>query len=169
MTSSPLRGTSPDVVPDVDSLQRAALRRPIVDATVDGALELGVRYWAELRRSTRGVVRVRIDDEGVGLALASVVTLMKFGPPEPLVRDDAVECRFPILGGRLVARPGGWLVLAQRSDPELGLVVGVTGYSARLAGKPWEPLRRLLYTAVQAPLHRLVSRRFLERAARGLP
>ena len=64
-----------------------------------------------------------------------------------------MECRYPIRGGLLVARPGGSLLVAQRPGVELELFVA--GYFPRLGGTASRrSLRRGLYTALQARAHR---------------
>ena len=76
-----------------------------------------------------------------------------------------MECRYPIRGGLLVARPGGSLLVAQRPGVELELFVA--GYFPRLGGTASRrSLRRALYTALQARAHRAVGRRFFEAAFR---
>jgi hypothetical protein len=152
----------------IDSVQRIALRDLVVSTTDAGAHELGARYWLELERCSRCLVRVRHHPDAITLVLAGMVTLFRFGAAEVRATDAIVECRFPILGGVLVERAGGFLVVAQRSDTAHELDVSVTGYHPRLAIGGLRSDRRFLYSAVQRPLHVAVSRRFLDRAARGL-
>ena len=151
----------------VDSVQRIALGHAVVPATAAGARELGVRYWAELERCSRGLVHVRDRAGEITLVLAGVLTLFRFGSGQVRVDDAAVECRFPILGGVLVARAGGSLAVAQRVGRAHELDVSVTGYFPRLATGSLRRVRRLVYATVQRPLHLAVSRRFLLRAARS--
>lgn len=151
----------------IDSVQRIALGEGIVPTTAAGARELGVRYWAELERCSRGVVHVRDRAGEITLVLAGVVPLFRFGSGQVRVDDTVVECRFPILGGVLVARAGGSLAVVQRSGREHELDVSVTGYHPRLATGILRPVRRLVYSSVQKPLHLAVSRRFLLQAARS--
>lgn len=152
----------------IESRQWVGLSHAVVPGDDEGARRLGSRYLAEVRRFTRGLVRPHTRHRGVDLVLAGVVPLLRFGPEQLGVGPDRVECRFPIIGGLLAARPGGWLVIAQRSttEPELELVVA--GYFPRLGVSPRKrSLRRALYSALQARAHRAISRRFLEHAARG--
>jgi hypothetical protein len=151
----------------IDSVQRIALGHGIVPTTAAGARELGVRYWAELERCSRGAVRVRDRAGEITHVLAGVLTLFRFGSGQVRVDDKVVECRFPILGGVLVARAGGSLAVAQRSGRAHELDVSVTGYYPRLATGSLRRVRRLVYATVQRPLHLAVSRRFLLRAARS--
>ena len=130
-----------------------------------GAHELVRRYLAEVARFSHGLVRPRLRRDGVELVLAGAVTLLRFGPPRLGHDDGGVECRYPIRGGLLVARPGGSLLVAQRPGVELELVVA--GYFPRLGGTTSRrSLRRGLYTALQARAHRAVGRRFFEAAVR---
>lgn len=147
----------------VESRQWIALPRELVAADRSGARELGRRYFAEVARFSRGLVRPRRRGDGVALVLGGVVTLLGFDAPELGDRDGTVECRYRIRGGLLVARPGGSLLVAQHPGAELELVV--SGYFPRLGGSMRRhSLRRALYTALQARAHRAVGRRFLERA-----
>ena len=151
----------------LESVERVELGRLLVAATPDGGRELGSWYWHELERSLRGIVRARADGVGMRIVLiGGFATLLRFGEAEVTVADGTVECRYPVLGGSLAARPGGSLAIVQRADPTPRLEVVVSGYHPRLAGRGWALHRGLLYIALQAPLHRLVTRRFLTRSAR---
>jgi hypothetical protein len=152
-----------------DSVEHADLTRPLVEHSTDGALELGRLYWEELERSTGGLVRARVDGTGVRLVLGRTLTLLRFGEPELEVEGDRVGCRYSILGGALVSRPGGSLTITQRGETSARLEVAVDGYRPALAGRGARFHRGLFYRALQAPLHRSVSRRFLERAERRAP
>lgn len=153
----------------LDSVERIELPRRLVPATRDGALALGEWYWEELERSSRGLIRARSDDEGLRVVLGRAVTLLRFGPPDVAVKGEEVECRYPIVGGTLVSRPGGSLTIAQRDGTAPQLEVTVTEYRPSLAERGSRLHRGILYTALQAPLHRSVSRRFLARTARREP
>lgn len=154
----------------VDSEERIALARPVVDRSEEGARLLGDRYWEELGRSTKGVVRAHRRADGVDVRLGPLVTLLRFGPREITSTDEETASRYPIAGGWLAARPGGMLAIVQRSLPSLEVAVRVEGYSARLGPEgPGRHLRGRLYAQVQLRAHRAVSRRFLDRAARGWP
>jgi hypothetical protein len=143
----------------VESVQRIALPRPLVPATDRGARELGRRYWADVQRSTWGIVRVGAQAGGIDVRLAGVVALLRFGPARPRVRPEGVACSYDIVGGLLAARGGGALTVEQQRVPEQSLVLAVRGYHPRLSGR-W----RLVYEWLQAPLHRAIGRRFLGRA-----
>ena len=158
------RGT---VTPERTSVERVDLAHPLVDTSRRGALELGRLYWDELERSTGRLVRTRVESDEVRLVLGRSLTLLRFGAPELAVDDHEVGCRYPILGGALASHPGGSLAITQRGGPRPGLEVVVEGYRPALAGRGARLHRGLLYRALQAPLHRSVSRRFLERAVRS--
>ena len=148
----------------VESRQWIRLRRELVAPDEGGARELGRRYLAEVARFSHGLVRPRPRRDGVALVLAGAVTLLRFGQPELGHDEGSVECRYPIRGGVLVARPGGSLLVAQHAGVELELFVA--GYFPRLGGSARRrSLRRALYTALQSRAHRAVGRRFLEDAA----
>jgi hypothetical protein len=149
-----------------DSVEYADLARPLVEPSTHGALELGRLYWEELEHSTGGLVRARVDGDGVRLVLGGTLTLLRFAEPELEVEGHDVGCRYSILGGALVSRPGGSLTITQRGAASARLEVAVEGYRPALAGRGARLHRGLFYRALQAPLHRSVSRRFLERAGR---
>jgi hypothetical protein len=150
----------------IESRQWIALADGFVASDEDGARRLGLRYLDEVRRSTHGLVRPRAEADGTALLLVGAVRLLRFGPAELVVGPDRVECHFPIRGGLLAARPEGSLVVAQRTADTHELELLVAGYFPRLGGSPRRlSLRRALYAALQARAHRVISRRFLERAA----
>ena len=145
-------------------MQRIALRSPNVAVSHAGALELGRRYWEEVERWSRRLVRARRERDELELVLGGLV-LFRFGKTETHVGDHEVECRFPITGGLLVARPGGSLSIVQRTRPAGELVVILTGYRPRLESRRSPSVRRLVYSRIQVSLHDAVSRRFLTRVA----
>jgi hypothetical protein len=150
----------------IESRQRIGIARGFVAADEEGARQLGRRYLDEVRRSTHGLVRPRSHASEVSLVIVGTVPLLRFGQPEFAVGAERVECRYPIRGGLLAARPGGSLVIAQQVADHPELELAVAGYFPRLGGSSRRrSLRRALYAAVQARAHRAISRRFLERAA----
>jgi hypothetical protein len=151
----------------VESAQWAMLREPIVPPTEEGALALGALYLSEMRRITRRIVRAEVQDSSAALLLAGKATLFVFGAAEAHVGRDEIECRFPIVGGMLVASPGGVLRVVQRTSPTTQLGLIVTGYRPRLASPRRHSLRRWLFRNVQGRLHTAVSKRFLVHVARG--
>jgi hypothetical protein len=123
-------------------------------------------YWDEIRRMTLGLVRAREVGDGVELALARWVTLLRFGRVETNVGPDEVECRFAIEGGLLAKRPGGSLSLRQEGGDPLALAVVVDGYVPRLdSGRERGGLRTAAYHGLQERVHELIGRRYLERMA----
>jgi hypothetical protein len=150
------------------TVESIELSRPLVDSSPDGAIELGSWYWSEIERSTRKLVRARTTDEGIRLVLGWM-TLLRFGALEATVEDGVVECRYPILGGRLASRPGGSLAITQRAGRVVQLEIRVSGYHPALAGTGKGFHRGLLYRVLQAPLHRTLSRRALMRAVSRAP
>lgn len=152
-----------------ESVDRIALAVPLVPATPEGARALGRWYWDELERTSRGLVRARSASDGIRLVLGRSVTLLRFSDGEVELDAGTVACRYPILGGALVSHPGGSLTIAQRDGPVPQLEVTVTDYRPSLAHRGSRLHRGVLYRALQAPLHRSVSRRFLARTARRMP
>lgn len=150
----------------LDSVERIDLPRRLVPSTPEGARALGAWYWEELERSSRGLIRARVESDGLRVVLGRALTLLRFGPPALAVDGEHVECRYPIVGGTLVSHPGGSLTIAQRDGPVPHLEVTVSEYRPSLAERGSRLHRGVLYTALQAPLHRSVSRRFLTRTAR---
>ena len=116
-----------------NSFEHLDLSRPLVDPSAEGALELGRLYWDELERSTAGLVRARRDGAGVRLVLGRLLTPLRFGEPQLEVGADEVGCRYPILGGLLASRPGGFLAVAQRGVAAPRLEVAVEGYRPALS------------------------------------
>ena len=152
----------------VESRQWIAITSEVVTVDEEGARQLGQRYLDEVRSSTYGLVRPKERATEIVLLLAGVVPLLRFGPPQVRVLEDRIECRFAILGGLLAARPGGSLAIVQRSTAEPELELAVAEYFPRLGGSGRRrSFRRALYAMLQARAHRAISRRFLERAARG--
>jgi hypothetical protein len=152
----------------IESRQWIGIAHEVVTDDEAGARELGRRYLGEVGRFTHGLVRPRWAPSGVVLVLAGHVPLLRFGPPEVAAGAERVECRFPIRGGLLAARPGGSLVIAQRAADRRELELLVAGYFPRLGGSTRRrSLRRALYGGVQARAHRAISKRFLERVAGG--
>jgi hypothetical protein len=146
----------------VESLEDADLAAPLVAATDVGARKLGARYWADVEAWSHRLLTVDEHEHGTDVLLARRVALLRFGPPRTAVLEDHIACVYEIRGGLLTAQEGGALSVEQRSGSRPGLAVVVTGYRPRLAS-----VGRWLYLGLQAPVHRAVSRRFLERGAGG--
>jgi hypothetical protein len=154
-----------------ESRQRVLADRAVVDGSEAGARWLGVRYWQAVQATTRGTVRARWQDEGGRLTLLGGVTLLRFGPPELSVEGGVVSCRYAIQGGLLAIRPGGSVLLEQRSREEgVELVVSVEEYLPRLAARVGAPRwTGLLYARAQSPFHVEVSRHYFESLTWGDP
>lgn len=136
----------------IETEQRVLIPAPVVSLTEEGGKALGRRYWLEVARVARGLIRARESDEGVQIDLAGMrLTLLALGPEEITVESDRVTCRYPIRGGLLSGAAGGELVVAQIDGDSPELSVAVSGFFAR---------RGLLYRQLQRRLHVSVSRRY---------
>lgn len=139
----------------IASDERVHAARPVVERSDRGARELGERYWLEVMRASRGVVRCRVGTDGVELRLLGGPCLLRFGPAETAHDSDRVCCRFAIRGGALARRPGGTLSLSQTGADEPELRAAVCGFAPRLRGP--------LYEQVQRRLHLAISRRYFRK------
>jgi hypothetical protein len=142
--------------------QRVRVASPVVPFTEEGARFLGSRYWREVVRASRGLVRCRETSDRVELTiLGRGPTLLRFGGAEVAVGDEALSCTYRIRGGLLSHGERGALVVAQvgRGQPELR--VAVDGFFARLGGG-------VLY-AIQRRAHLTVSRRYFRHLLADLP
>jgi hypothetical protein len=130
--------------------ESATLARPVVQRTEEGARRLGDRYWVEVARTSRGLVRPLRTDTGVELrVLGRGPVLLRLAGPEVAVDDECVSCRYRIVGGLLARAPAGVLTLTQSSSE---LRAAVTEFTPRL--------RPGLYTHLQRRFHVAVSRRY---------
>ena len=77
-------------------------------------------------------------------------------PPEAMVDDVGVRCRYPIRGGLLARRPAGSITLSQRDSEPPELCAAVVGFVPRLGRSP-------LYDQLQRRVHVALSRRYLRR------
>jgi hypothetical protein len=147
------------------TVQTIVLAKPAVEPTAGGASKLADAYWAEIRRLTGGLVRVRSTGGGPELRLSGVA-LFRFGPATTTATPELVECRFAIVGGVLAKEEAGSLVFAQRTAPRLELEVSVTDYVPFLSSRRQRrSLRRFVYRQVQERLHSAIGRRYLTRMA----
>ena len=132
------------------SSESATLTRPVVPRTADGARRLGERYWIEVGRASRGLVRPRPTSMGVELrVLGHGPVLLRLRGPEVVVDQKRVSCRYHIVGGLLARAPAGTLTLTQSGSE---LRAAVTEFTPRL--------RPGLYTQLQRRIHVAVSRRY---------
>jgi hypothetical protein len=151
----------------VESTQTARLERPAVATTEAGAVRLAALYWAAIVATTGGVVRVAQRADGVELRLLRRgPALLRFGPPEPAVGGDQVECRLAIRGGLLARTAAGHITLSQRTVTGTEVRSAVVGFfpslAARPGGRSWTGA---LYTHVQSRIHIAVGRRWFDRLA----
>lgn len=136
----------------LETEQRVLAPAPVVPLSKEGGERLGRTYWAAVTRATCGLVRTEVEESEVAVRFPGVRRpLLRFGPAQVEVRDDLVACRYPILSGLLVRRPGGALVLAQRGGEPAVLYVAVTGFFGRLgSGLAYRHLQRRLHVSVSA-------------------
>ena len=129
--------------------QRVAVVRPVVPYTQDGARVLGHRYWLEVSRASRGLIRCRETIDGVELrALGLGPALLRLGGAEVAVDDSAVSCTYRIRGGLLADEEGGTLILSQAGGERPELRVLVDGFFARLGDGVFFGLQRRVHLAV---------------------
>jgi hypothetical protein len=140
-----------------ETSESASLAQPVVERTADGARQLGDRYWAEVARASRGLVRPRPTAGGVELrVLGHGPLLLRLAGPELAVADERISCRYRVVGGLLARVPAGALTLTQ-SPTELR--AAVTEFTPRL--------RRGLYAQLQRRIHIAISRRYFHALIRG--
>ena len=154
-----------------ESVQRAIVSGPAVEASNSGAQWLGITYWRAVRDATRGAVRATWSADGGQLRLLGGPALLRFGRPGLTHTDGLVSCSYAIEGGLLALRAGGTVTLEQRRRQDVHeLSVHVSGYLPRLAPPAgWPSWAGLLYARGQQPFHAAVSRRYFELVARGIP
>jgi hypothetical protein len=133
-----------------ESSETATLAGPVVDFTVDGARRLGDRYWLEVARASRGLVRPRRTAAGVELrVLGRWPVLLQLAGPEIALDEEHVSCSYRIVGGLLARSPAGALTFTQTSSE---LCAAVTEFTPRLGPG--------LYALLQRRIHVSVSRRY---------
>ena len=126
-------------------------------------------YWTFLSRATLGLVRVTYSpaDRSVVL-LGRPLVLLRFGPPEYVLRPRRGIVRWPIRSGLLVARHGhdsdGYLEIDARLRPcdepgraRVRIEVEVANFYPALAS--W--FTRGIYRMTQSRIHVLVTHGFL--------
>jgi hypothetical protein len=165
--------TSQRQLPDgaVESEQQATLSAPAVTFDDRGAAALGERYWREVERATRGVVRARRTAQGVHLRLLGRgPVLLSFGRPRLEANTASVRCSFPIRGGRLARKAAGELTFAQLNGDRVELRSAIRGFYPALAAhegrRDWTGA---LYNSVQSRIHVAISRRYFATLAAGCP
>ncbi|HET7554845.1 MAG TPA: hypothetical protein VFJ75_04260 [Gaiellaceae bacterium] len=134
----------------IDSEQRVALQRPVVERSLAGAEQLGRAYWRAVRRATASLVRARQQDGAVELRLLGrAPVLLRFGPPSLEASNAHVTCSYPIVGGFLTGRAGGELAFEQTAA---SLRSTIRGFSPRIA----------FYGRLQGRAHVAISRRYFQ-------
>ena len=139
-----------------ESDERVRVTGPVVEFSEHGARVLADRYWLEVSRVSRGVVRRR--DTSLGLELRLLgrgPCLLSFGPAQCTSDVEEVRCRYPIAGGLLTRQPGGELSLSQSGSQPAELRAAVRAFVPRWRGT-W-------YERVQLRFHVAISRRYFKR------
>jgi hypothetical protein len=145
----------------IDSEQSVLIAAPVVEETADGARSLGARYWHEVRRASRGIVRSRERNGHVELLLLSFrPALLGFSPRQVTLERGVVGCSYAIDGGLLARRPGGAISFTQTDGEPAELSVAVEGYFPRLG---------VLLGPLQRRFHVHVSRRYFSAWLREAP
>lgn len=154
----------------VESEQRIELDAPVVAFTEEGARALGRAYWAEVERSTLGLVR-RAARPGLRLCLfGRGPALLELGEPDVLASPGLVRCRYAITGGLLVRRPQGDITFVQAAGDRLELSSTIRDFLPALGARQGEPhWTGALYDQVQSRVHVLISRRFFAGLTAGAP
>jgi hypothetical protein len=135
----------------VESEQRVALERPVVDFSSEGAEWLGRTYWLEVRRVTGSVVRPRDHGDRLELRLLGRgPVLLRFGRPTVEATEARAYCAYAIEGGLLARRPAGEITFEQLPG---SLRSTIRGFFPRIA----------YYDRLQGRAHVAVSRRYFRR------
>ena len=150
----------------VESEQHVWVEGPVVEMSDAGARRLGSTYWREVRRGTRGLVRMRVRGAGLELrVLGRGPALLRFGAAELGIGGDAVSCTYPIVGGILSRAAAGTITFTQRRlDDRVLLASAIAGFHPTLAGRPGAPAwTGELYKRVQARIHVAISGDYFRR------
>jgi hypothetical protein len=153
----------------VESQQRATLEVPVVDFSEEGARDLGERYWAQVERSTLGLVRAQYRGESLELRIVGGrPLLLRFAPPQLEVTATLVRCTYPIVGGLLARRPDGEIGFEQSRGGPAELTSTIRGFFPRLAARQGRPdWSGALYNLVQSRVHVAISRRYFASLIEG--
>jgi hypothetical protein len=149
----------------VESEQRVVLRDPLVEFSSAGAEYLGLAYWREVERVTRGLVRPRERNGTLELRVfGRGPVLLRFGRPALEATDRLVTCSYPIHGGLLAQRPAGEIVFAQVGGSRPIVRSTIRGFFPSLAARQGErDWTGALYSQVQSRVHVAISRRYFAR------
>ena len=151
----------------VESEQRVALERPVVEFSRAGAERLGRAYWREVRRVTCSLVRPRQRGSALELRVLGGPVLLRFGAPTVEADDTRATCSYPILGGLLASRAAGEITFEQTTD---AMRSTIRGFFPRLAAREGEPdWTGSLYNQLQSRAHVAVSRRYFRRLIAEAP
>jgi len=134
----------------IESEQRIALSRPVVEFSTAGAERLGRSYWREVRRTTGSLVRPRERGGSLELRLLGGPVLLRFDRPTLEAGQTRAFCSYPIAGGLLARRAAGELSFEQTADT---LRSTIRGFFPRVGN----------YDGLQGRMHVAVSRRYFRR------
>jgi hypothetical protein len=149
----------------VESQQRVVVREPVVEFSPAGAECLGLAYWREVERVTRGLVRPREQSGTLELRLfGRGPTLLRFGQPTLEATKTFARCSYPIAGGLLARQPAGEIAFDQVGDSPLIVRSTIRGFFPSLAARQGErDWTGALYSQVQSRVHVAISRRYFAR------
>jgi hypothetical protein len=134
----------------IESEQRVALVRPVVEFSTAGAERLGRLYWREVRRVTGSLVRPRERGGALELRLLGGPVLLRFDLPTLEASETRAFCSYPIAGGLLARRAAGELTFEQTAGT---LRSTIRGFFPRVAN----------YDRLQGRMHVAISRRYFRR------
>jgi len=134
----------------IESEQRIALTRPVVEFSKAGAERLGRSYWREVRRMSGSLVRPRERGGSLELRLFGGPVLLRFDRPTLEAGETRAFCSYPLAGGLLTRRAAGELIFEQTAD---ALRSTVRGFFPRVAN----------YDRLQGRVHIAISRRYFRR------
>jgi len=120
----------------VESEQRAALARPVVEFSTAGAERLGRAYWREVRWLTGSLVRPR--ERGGALELRLLgggPVLLRLGRPTVEASDGRAFCSYPIQGGLLASRAAGEISFEQTAGSVRSTIRGSPPVKASRTGR----------------------------------
>jgi hypothetical protein len=138
-----------------ESDERVRVAEPVVAFSEHGARVLADRYWLEVSRVSRGIVRRR--DTSLGLELRLLgrgPCLLSFGPAERTSDVDELRCGIRSRAACSPGSPGGAESVAVGSQPA-ELRAAVRALVPRCSGT-W-------YEQVQLRFHVAISRRCFKR------
>jgi len=129
---------------------------------------LGLTYWREVERVTRGLIRQRERNGVLELRLLGRgPSLLRFGRPTIQASSTLVCCSYPIEGGLLAQRPAGEIAFAQVGGSPPVVRSTIRGFFPSLAARQGErDWTGALYSQVQSRVHVAISRRYFARLIR---